>query len=438
MTVDAFDPREVIEAKKAGRSRPDAIADLVTGLLEGTVDDAQVAAYLMAGILRGFTEDEAVAMTEALLRSGEVVDLGLAGPTVDKHSTGGVGDTTTLVVAPLAAACGLRVAKLSGRGLGHTGGTIDKLESIPGMRVDLTTRELRDQLDRVGLAVAAATSALVPADRVLYALRDRTATVDAPALIAASVMSKKLAGGADTIILDVKTGDGAFLSDIDDAVALAELCVAIGTAHGRRTAALVTDMSQPLGRGVGNALEVAEAITTLAQAPADDRLATVSRALATALVQLARGAEEHEARAEVDDAWTSGAALDRLAAFIDAQGGDPRVIEDPWSVLERAPVVEEWRPGAGTVASVACRALGELAHRLGAGRLRADDPIDHAVGLEVLVGTGDRLGARDVAVRVHARTEEDAAAVLDRLPALIELADVPVTAPELIHARVGL
>lgn len=269
MDVDAT-PAPLLIARKrdGGELTPAELGGLVERFLAGAVEDAQMSAFLMAGVLRGFTEAEAVALTDALLASGDSVDLSdLTGPTVDKHSTGGVGDTTTLVVAPILAAAGCRVAKLSGRGLGHTGGTLDKLEAIPGFRTGLSVAELHAQVERVGLAVAAATADLVPADKRLYALRDVTGTVPSPALIASSVMSKKLAGGASTIVLDVKVGDGAFLATETEARALAELCVRIGTAHGRRTGALVTDMSQPLGDAIGNALDVAEAVEVLRGRP---------------------------------------------------------------------------------------------------------------------------------------------------------------------------
>jgi pyrimidine-nucleoside phosphorylase len=436
-SVDDRTPAALLIARKrdGGELGAAEITGLITRHLAGEVDDAQMSALLMAGVIRGFTQAEAVALTEAFVASGDTVDLSdLSGPTVDKHSTGGVGDTTTLVVAPLLAAAGCQVAKLSGRGLGHTGGTLDKLEAIPGFRVDLTPSEVHAQVERIGLAVAAATADLVPADKRLYALRDVTATVPSPALIASSVMSKKIAGGASTIVLDVKTGDGAFSPTVEDAVALAELCVGIGTAHGRRTGALVTDMSQPLGDAVGNALEVTAAVDVL-RGGGSPRLREVSLALAAATLELL-GEDATDARRRVTDLLDAGVALERFRAFVEAQGGDPRVAEDPRAVLASAPHVVAWTPATGTVHQIACRRLGELAGMLGAGRRRQGDTVDPAVGLEVLVRVGDAVGDAP-AVLVHARDEASAQLVLEALPEVILVgAGSPERIP-LIHARVG-
>jgi pyrimidine-nucleoside phosphorylase len=430
-------PVLIARKRDGGELTGDELRELMTAYLAGEVDDAQIAALLMAGVLRGFTHDEAVALTDVLVASGDTVDLsGLRGPTVDKHSTGGVGDTTTLVVGPLLAAAGCQVAKLSGRGLGHTGGTLDKLEAIPGFRVDLAPDEMREQVERIGIAVAAATQDLVPADKRLYALRDVTATVASPALIASSVMSKKLAGGASHVLLDVKTGDGAFMEDPDDARGLAELCVEIGEARGRHTGALVTDMSQPLGDGVGNAIEVAVAIETL-RGERRGRLRDLSLELAAAALELtgvARDAAADRVRGLLDD----GSALERFRDFVRAQGGDVSVADRPWDVLPTAPIVREWSPDAPGITGFACRRLGELAARLGAGRQRQGDTLDLAVGLEVLVRTGDTLADGAPAVRVHARTEADADAVLAELPAVVHAAETPAEPVPLVHARVGL
>ena len=436
-STDLEVPVLIARKRDGGELTAAELSALVGAYLDDRVDDAQMAALLMAGVIRGFTEDEAIALTDVLLASGDTVDLSmLRGPTVDKHSTGGVGDTTTLVVAPMLAAAGCQVAKLSGRGLGHTGGTLDKLEAIPGFRVDLSPAELRAQVEDIGLAVAAATAELVPADKRLYALRDVTATVPSTALIASSVMSKKLAGGAGHVLLDVKLGDGAFLAEPEAATALAELCVRIGTARGRRTGALVTDMSQPLSDAIGNALEVGAAIEVLA-GRRGGRLRELSVALTAAALELTgRGREEAVAQAE--EVLATGAALERFRAFVTAQGGDASVTDDPWAVLPAAPVVEEWRPGAGYVTVTGCRRLGELAGRLGAGRRRAGDTLDLAVGLELLVRTGDELADDTVAVRVHARTADAAAAVLAELPTVVAVGEQPVAARELVHGRVGL
>lgn len=414
----------------------DDLLAFVAAYVAGEVDDAQMAAFLMAGVIRGFSRDEAVTLTQALLDSGDRIDLsGLRGPTVDKHSTGGVGDTTTLVVGPLLAAAGCQVAKLSGRGLGHTGGTLDKLESIPGFRVDLSPEQLHDQVERIGLAVAAATQDLVPADKRLYALRDVTGTVASPALIASSVMSKKLAGGAQHVLLDVKAGDGAFMSTVDDAVELARLCVEIGTAHGRRTGALVTDMSQPLGDAIGNALEVGTAIEVLRGERAG-RLRELSIDLAAGMLELT-GREAGEARGEIERLLDEGAALETFREFVRAQSGDPEVADRPWEVLPTAPVVEEWRPGAGVVQGFACRRLGELAALLGAGRQRQGDVLDLAVGLEVLPRTGDAVEEGAAVVRVHARTPEAAERVLGQLATAVTMGTEPAASVPLVHQRVG-
>jgi pyrimidine-nucleoside phosphorylase len=423
--------------RDGGELSADELRSLMTAYLDGEVDDAQISALLMAGVIRGFTDAEAVALTDVLVASGETVDLSaLSGPTVDKHSTGGVGDGTTLVVGPLLAAAGCQVAKLSGRGLGHTGGTLDKLESIPGMRVDLSAEELRSQVERVGLAVAAATQDLVPADKRLYALRDVTGTVASPALIASSVMSKKLAGGAQHVLLDVKAGNGAFMPDAESATALAELCVGIGTARGRHTGAMVTDMSQPLADAIGNALEVGVAVETL-RGERGGRFRELCIELAAAALALT-GVDATDARTRVTQDLDGGAGLESFREFVQAQGGDPDVADRPWEVLPVAPVVVEWVPPAGTVGTFACQRLGELAALLGAGRRRAGDELDLAVGLEVLVRTGDQVDGERPAVRIHARTEDAAARVRAQLTDVIEVGDAPRTSPPLVHARVGL
>ena len=433
-----LDPPRVIARKRDGDElTADELRAFLDGYLAGEVAEEQMSAFLMAGVLRGFSTAEAVAMTEVLVDSGDTVDLSdLVGPTVDKHSTGGVGDTTTLVVAPLLAACGAQVAKLSGRGLGHTGGTLDKLEAIPGVRVDLDPDRLHDQVDRIGLAVAAATQDLVPLDRRLYALRDVTGTVPSPALIAASVMSKKLAGGAGHVVLDVKTGDGAFMTDRAQAVALARLCVQIGAAHGRRTGALVTDMSQPLSPAVGNALEVGHAIEVLTGAR-EGRFRELCLDLAAAALQLT-GVPGDRARTRVEQALASGDAAERFRAMVEAQDGDPGVVDRPWDLLPAAPHVVDWRPGTGTVTDWACRRVGEVAAGLGAGRRRRQDRIDPAVGLEVLAPVGTVLSTDDVAVRVHARSADDAEAAMGELAACLALGDAAATPPVLVHDRIGV
>ena len=408
----------------------DELAWLVHGYLDGTVAEGQMAAFLMAGVLRGFTHDEAAALTDVLLGSGEVLDLStLAGPTVDKHSTGGVGDGTTLLVAPLLVAAGAQVVKLSGRGLGHTGGTLDKLQSIPGFRVHLEPEELVRITQQVGCVIAAQSDRLVPADKALYALRDVTGTVPSPGLIASSVMSKKLAAGAQTIVLDVKAGDGAFMPDQAAAEDLARLCVAIGVAAGRRCTALVTAMDQPLGRGVGNALEVAECVTLLGAAPSG-RLSEVALELAIAALAAARGLDRSAAvvhgdlRAELVDLWAAGEALAVLEHVVAAQGGDARVCTSPGDVLPSAPVVVAVpAPLGGAVTAVPARAVGQVAALLGAGRARKEDDVDPAVGVQLHVAVGDQVGRGDLLAQVHARTVEAAAAAVARLRDVIAIGD---------------
>ena len=420
--------------RDGGALTAEEVTALVAAYLHDEVTDAQMAALLMAGVCNGFTDVEATALTEAYLRSGEVVDLSdLRGPTVDKHSTGGVGDTTTLVVAPLLAAAGCQVAKLSGRGLGHTGGTLDKLESVPGFRVDLDPRELRAQVEDLGVAVAAATAELVPADKRIYALRDVTGTVPSEALIAASVMSKKLAGGAAHVVLDVKVGDGAFMRTEAEALALARRCVAIGTDHGREVSALVTRMSQPLGPAVGNALEVAAAIDVL-RGGGGRRLREVCVALATEALVLT-GADRAEAAARLTGLLDDGSALERFARWIEAQGGDPAVADDPRAVLPAAPVVRHWQAPAGVVHGLAARRVGELAGRLGAGRTRAGAPLDHRVGLVVRLEVGAPV-PDGPSIEVHAADEEAADAVLAELPRQVDVRDGSCPVPDVVVDRV--
>ena len=427
----------IARKRDGGELTGDEIANLVAAYLAEQVDDAQMAALLMAGLLRGFSDAEAVALTDAFVASGRSIDLSsLSGPTVDKHSTGGVGDVTTLVVAPLLAAAGCRVAKLSGRGLGHTGGTLDKLEAIPGLRVDLAPDQFLDQVERVGVAVAAAGPDLVPADRRLYALRDVTATVEDPALIASSVMSKKLAGGARHIVLDVKVGRGAFMPDLDRARELARRCVAIGRAHGRRTAAVLTQMDEPLADAVGNALEVVAAIDVLA---GRDRGRLRALCLELAAVTLHQtGPDLEETRGRIESLLASGAGIEKFRELIAAQGGDPAVVDDPWHVLPSAPIVQDWMPSPGVVARVDARRVGEIARALGAGRARLGDAIDPSVGLEIWLRTGDRADATRPGARIHARTADDAAAAARALDAAVVVTERSCPARPLVLGSVGL
>jgi pyrimidine-nucleoside phosphorylase len=431
-------PVDVIAAKRdRDELAPDDLRAFVLAYARDEVADEQMAAFLMAGYLNGFSRAEAIALTDAMVASGDRLDLGaLSGPTVDKHSTGGVGDGTTLVVAPLAAELGMQVVKLSGRGLGHTGGTLDKLDAIPGMRTELSADELVAQVERIGLAVCAQTADLVPADKAMYALRDVTATIEDVALIASSVMSKKLAGGADAILLDVKVGSGAFMKDLEGALELAELCVALGREAGRATGALITDMSQPLGGAVGNASEVREAIEVL-RGERTGRFAELCVELAGRLAALAGVAgDAGEGRERAAAAIAQGTALERFARFVEAQGGDPRIVDDP-SLLPGAPVVREVRASrTGALSAVDAEAVGRAAAVLGAGRIRKEDDIDLAAGIDVLVRIGDEVRDDTVVARVHASSEDAAEQGRRAVLGALTFSDGPVAAPPLVHAAI--
>jgi pyrimidine-nucleoside phosphorylase len=433
--VSVWDPREIVAAKRDGGTlAPHEVERFVEGYARGEIGDGPAAAFLMAALLNGLDAAETLAMTRAIVASGRTLSLDAAGrPTVDKHSTGGVADGVTLVFAPLAAAVGLGVAKLSGRGLGHTGGTLDKLESIPGLRTDLSPEELVRQVREVGCVVAAQSRWIVPADAALYALRDATATVPSVPLIAASVMAKKLAVTSDLIVLDVKAGSGAFMKTVDDARALAEACRALATDAGRRGAVAVTDMSQPLGDAVGNALEVEEAVAVLRGAVRgrlrDLVLGFVAHALA-ALEHLAPG----EAFARTERALDDGSALERFRAMVRAQGGDPRVADDPAAVLPRARVVAPLLADrAGALAGTDAAAIGSAAGALGAGRVRKGDPVDPAVGIVMRAKIGDRIGAGEPIGEVHARSEADAVEATRRTLAACTFVDGDVAPPPLVY-----
>jgi pyrimidine-nucleoside phosphorylase len=396
---------DIIARKRDGRalSRED-IDSFVTGVTSGAIPDYQASALLMAIVIRGMNDEETGWLATAMARSGARVDLSdVPGFKVGKHSTGGVGDKVSIVLAPVAAACGVIVPKMSGRGLGHTGGTLDKLESIPGYRIDLTIDEFKQVLRDVGTSIIGQTSALAPADKKLYALRDVTATVPSIPLISASIMSKKLAEGSSALVLDVKCGDGAFMKDLQDARALATSMVAIGTQAGVRTESVITDMNVPLGRAVGNALEIIECLETL-RGTGPSELTDVIRVLATRMVMLG-GIERDESAAarRVDGALASGRALDVFAKMIERQGGDRRIVDDH-SRLPSAPDREPIRATrAGYVMTMRAEAIGRASHALGAGRSRVGDTIDHAVGVIVAVKPGDAVRAGDPLVELHHR-----------------------------------
>ncbi|WP_457632542.1 thymidine phosphorylase [Oceanithermus desulfurans] len=389
---------EFIEKKRdGGEHSPAELQEWIAAYVEGAVPDYQMAAWLMAVYFRGMTAAETAELTLAMAHSGEVLDLAGLGKTVDKHSSGGVGDKTTLVVAPILAAAGLVVAKMSGRGLAHTGGTIDKLESIPGWRAELSDEEFLRQAREVGLVIAGQSKNLAPADGKMYALRDVTGTVPSIPLIASSIMSKKLAAGARIITLDVKVGRGAFMKDLAHARELARLMVSIGRHAGREVRAVLSQMDEPLGRAVGNAIEVREAIATLrGEGPGD--LTELSLALAREALE---AAGEDPARAE--EVWKSGAALEKLRAFVAAQGGDARVVDEP-ERLELAPDVYELRAEAsGVVTELDAYRVGLAVLRLGGGRERKGDAIDHGVGVRLAKKVGDRVAEGDILATVFHR-----------------------------------
>jgi pyrimidine-nucleoside phosphorylase len=400
-------PAELIQQKRdGGEHDPAELAELILAYARDEVPDYQMAAWCMAVYFEGLTGAETDALTDAMIRSGETLDLGaaLGRKVVDKHSTGGIGDKTSIAVGPIVAACGVPLGKMSGRGLGHTGGTLDKLESIPGFRVELTTAEFVAQLRDVGMAIIGQSADLVPADKKLYALRDVTATVDIMPLIASSIMSKKIAAGADAIVLDVKVGDGAFMKTLDDARALAEQMRDIGVRAGREVTCLLTDMDQPLGRAVGNALEVEEAWDTVRGDGPADFTELVLDACSRLLAYSDLGIDMEEGRRRAEAAVDSGQALDVYERWIRAQGGDP----DP-TALERAPVRQAVpAPRDGVVTRVGALDVGVAALELGAGRRTKTDPVDHAVGVLCFAKRGDTVLAGDDLAEVHARDDEAA------------------------------
>lgn len=419
---------DIIAKKRDGGTLTAAeIEYVITGYVAGSIPDYQMSALTMAVVLRGMTADETAALTMAMARSGDLVDLSsLPGVKVDKHSTGGVGDKTTLIVAPLAAACGVPVAKMSGRGLGHTGGTIDKLESIPGWRAELTQAEFFEQVRTCGLAVIGQSGNITPADKKLYALRDVTATVESVPLIASSVMSKKIAAGADAIVLDVKVGSGAFMKNVDSARSLAQAMVDIGSSLGRRTVALLTSMDEPLGFAVGNALEVLEAVATLeGRGPAD--LEQLCVELASYMVwNGARAASLEQAREQVRAKLKSGAALQKLLEFVRAQGGDITELPRAKHVV---PVIYD---GAdGHIQHIDALAIGTAAMVLGAGRATKESIIDYAVGIMIRRKVGEAVRAGDVLAELHVN-DTDASDAARMVIDAYRVAGAAVAKPQLI------
>jgi pyrimidine-nucleoside phosphorylase len=415
---------DLIERKKRGEDLgADELGEFVTAYARDEIPDYQAAAFLMAVWFRGLSAAETFALTEAMVRSGETVDLAarLGRRVVDKHSTGGVGDKITIAVGPVVAACGVPFGKMSGRGLGHTGGTLDKLESIPGFRVELSIDELVEQTREIGIAVAGQSAALVPADKKLYGLRDVTATVDEVSLIAASIMSKKIAAGASALVLDVKVGEGAFMRTVEDARRLAEEMRALGERAGMDVVCVLTDMEQPLGQAVGNAIEVREAVETVSGGGPEDFRELVVDAAAQLLALSDLGVDEAEGRRRAEAALADGSALATYERWIRAQGGDPDLAALPVAPVRR--LVSS--PRGGFVRELRAREVAVVAMELGAGRHEAGEPIDHAVGVVCLKKRGDAVAEGEPLAEIHARDDAAATGAETALLAAYELGAKP-------------
>jgi pyrimidine-nucleoside phosphorylase len=431
--------RDLIELKRDGGHIPPAEWHaFARDVAAGAVPDYQVSALLMAIFFRGLDDDETVALMEGMLASGRTLDLGGLGVgRVDKHSTGGVGDKISLVLAPLVAACGVAVPMISGRGLGHTGGTLDKLESIPGFRTNLSLAEAAAQVERLGCALIGQTGEIAPADKKLYALRDATGTVEAIPLIAASIMSKKLAEGLTGLVLDVKSGAGAFMPALDDGIRLARTMIALGARHECPVVALLTNMESPLGEACGNANEVEESVATLrGGGPPDVRELTL-RLGAEMLVLGGAAANVAVGRARLEQAIASGAAMEKFRAVVVAQGGDARVCDAPATVLPQPTLKRPWEsPADGIVQRVDPRTIGRGITAMGGGRTRAEDAIDPSVGLSITTRPGDRVTRGQVLAEIQARDEAGVAAGRMALQAAIVIAESPVTRRPLVSHRI--
>lgn len=437
-----MNPVDIIVKKRDGAElTPGEIDYFVQGFVTGAIPDYQVAAWAMTIYFRGMSDAETTALTLAMAASGDQLDLhdSLAPGTivVDKHSSGGIGDKTTLAVTPIVAALGLPVGKMSGRGLSFTGGTIDKLESIAGWNPDLTEAQFRRQLQTVGLVIAGQTSNLAPADKALYALRDVTGTVPSLPLIASSIMSKKLAAGADAIVLDVKCGQGAFMETLEQARALARLMAAIGKRAGRQVTALITQMEQPLGQAVGHALEVQEAIAAL-QGGGPRDFQTLVETVASEMLILGQAATSMEvAQRQIRNVIHSGAALEKFKAFVGAQGGDVTMVDRP-EQLPQAPVkLPVLSPTAGYVTRIDAREVGLTCVDLGGGRRKKGDPIDHRVGILVQAKVGDQVDSNALLGTIHAATITDAERAAQRFTAAYQLGAVPIPPLPIIYDRIA-
>lgn len=424
----------IIKKRDGGELTKEEIDFFVQGFTNGSIPDYQASAWSMAVLLNGMTPQETTDLTMAMVRSGEILDLSPAVPlAVDKHSSGGVGDKTTLVVEPLVAACGLPVGKMSGRGLGFTGGTLDKMESIPGFRVNLSQEEFLTQLDQIGLVLAGQTAILAPADGKFYALRDVSGTVDSIPLIASSIMSKKIAAGAQAIVLDVKIGLGAFMQTQEEARELAQFMVDIAHLANRRAAALISDMNQPLGIAVGNILEVKEAIDTL-QGGGPDSFLEHCLVVAEQMLVIGNAAESPEqAREMAQKAIKDGSAWERFLALVEAQGGDVSYVKDP-TKFPQAPLIKTVpSPQTGYLSRIHARIVGETSVDLGAGRAKKDDEIDHSVGIEILREVGDFIEAGQDLFIIHASSQESLEQAQERLLDAHRWSDQKVPALPLIY-----
>jgi len=422
---------DIIEKKRDGGVLTEAeIAFVISGYVKGTIPDYQVSAWLMAVYFQGMTDEEAAFLTKSMLHSGDVIDLSkIQGIKVDKHSTGGVGDKTTLILGPLVAACGAKLAKLSGRGLGHTGGTLDKLESIPGCRIDLSEAQFLRQVNEIGIAVAGQTAEIVPADKLLYALRDVTGSVPSIPLIASSIMSKKLASGADVICLDVKIGEGAFMKTIEDARRLSKLMVTIGASFGKKVVAFLTDMDQPLGLAVGNRLEVREAIETLSGHGPED-LETLCLEIGAAMIREAGLATaDDEARSLVKEHLRNGKALAKFQEFIQAQGGK---IDDLSRFVQAKEIVDFRSDVDGYVQRINALDIGLASMRLGGGRETKEDVIDPNVGIVLARKVGDSVRKGQILARIYADQPVTEEIFLSLQAAFVIVSD-PVEKPAIIR-----
>ncbi|MGM9923662.1 MAG: pyrimidine-nucleoside phosphorylase [Bacillus sp. (in: firmicutes)] len=428
---------DLIEKKRdGGELTKEEITFLINGYTDGSIPDYQMSSFLMSVFFNGMTPAETANMTMAMVNSGDVIDLSaIKGIKVDKHSTGGVGDTTTIVLAPLVAAVGVPVAKLSGRGLGHTGGTVDKFESIAGFQAEINNEQFIKQVNEVNIAVTGPTGNLTPADKKIYGLRDVTATVNSIPLMASSIMSKKIASGSDAIVLDVKMGAGAFMKDLETAKELAEAMVSIGNNVGRNTMAVISDMDQPLGYAIGNAFEVKEAIDTLrGEGPAD--LEELCLTLGSKMVVLAKHADTvEEAREMLKEVIRNGKALETFKLFVEAQGGDASVIEEPSKLPQAKYQIEVKAKEDGYVAGIEADSIGTAAMILGAGRATKESTVDLAVGLMLHKKISDELKKGDTIVTIHSN-RENVQDVMDKIYASYKISKTKVAKPTLVHAEI--